>query len=305
LRNKLKNILIRADSSNNIGTGHVMRSLVLADQFKNCKVTFAVQDLPGNINYRIKNAGFDIHKLGSNDIDDLISLIKKYEIDLIVIDNYGITYNEELKIKKNTGIKIFVLDDTYEKHHCDILLNHNAYAKPEKYKNIVPEHCEIRCGKQYMLLRDEFKFDYKRQVGLENIKKVVIIMGGNDHSNIALKILPIIEKFNLSAIIITTKSNKNISSLQKALNGNSKIDLYIDNNNIASLIKKCDFAIISSSLIANELFYINFPFISIKTAENQKYMYSFLKENTYYTLESFDKNELEKAIIKMKKKLSE
>ena len=154
-----------------------------------------------------------------------------------------------------------------------------------------------------MLLRDEFKFDYTPPASMGVKKKVAIIMGGNDHSNITLKILPIIKKFNLSAIIITTKSNKNISSLENASNENSKIDLYIDHNNIVSLLKECDFAIISPSVIANELFYINYPFISIKTAKNQKHMHSFLKKNSYYTLESFDKNELEKAIIEMKKKL--
>ncbi len=31
------NILVRADSSSNIGTGHIMRDLVLAKQYKNEK----------------------------------------------------------------------------------------------------------------------------------------------------------------------------------------------------------------------------------------------------------------------------
>ena len=133
----MKKILFRTDSSDLIGTGHVMRSLVLANKFKNDKITFAVQNLQGNINYKVINAGYNTEILKSNDIDSLIILIKKYKFDLIVIDHYGITYKEELKIKKDSGIKIFVLDDSYKKHHCDILLNHNAYAKPEKYKNSI------------------------------------------------------------------------------------------------------------------------------------------------------------------------
>lgn len=301
----MKNILIRTDSSNDMGTGHVMRSLVLARQLENCNVKFAVQNFPGNINYKIENAGFKIHELVSNDIDILIGLIKSCTIDLLVIDHYGITYHEELKIKKNTNTKIFVIDDNYEKHHCDILLNHNAYAKPDKYNKLVPNHCEIRCGKEYMLLRDEFKFDYTSQIGLEKQKKVAIIMGGNDHSNVTLKILKVLEKFDLSAVIITTKSNKNLSTLKKAANENSKIDLYIDIKNLVMILKKCDFAIISPSVIANELYYINYPFISIKTAENQNYMYLFLKKKCYFSLEYFNASKLEAAIIKMKKKLFE
>ena len=53
------NILIRADSSN-IGTGHIMRDLVLAKQYKNENIIFATQDLVGNINHKIIEAGYKI-----------------------------------------------------------------------------------------------------------------------------------------------------------------------------------------------------------------------------------------------------
>ena len=51
------NILIRADSSSYIGTGHIMRDLVLVKQYKNENIIFATQDLIGNVNYKIVEAG--------------------------------------------------------------------------------------------------------------------------------------------------------------------------------------------------------------------------------------------------------
>ena len=45
------NILFRADSSSTIGTGHIMRDLVLATQYKDANITFVTQNLDGNINY--------------------------------------------------------------------------------------------------------------------------------------------------------------------------------------------------------------------------------------------------------------
>ncbi len=76
---------------------------------------------------------------------------------MLIIDHYGIDYNYKKELKaKNLKLKIMALDDTYEKQYCDILLNHNIYAKTEKYKDLVPKWCEIRCGEKFTLLRDEF-----------------------------------------------------------------------------------------------------------------------------------------------------
>ena len=76
---------------------------------------------------------------------------------MVIFDHYGIDYQYEKQIKIKTEVKILSFDDTYEKHHCDILLNHNIYAKKEQYKDLVPDFCELRCGRKYTLIRDEFK----------------------------------------------------------------------------------------------------------------------------------------------------
>ena len=69
------NILVRADSSSYIGTGHIMRDLVLAKQYKNENIIFATQDLVGNINHKIIEAGYKIELLKSNDFKELNDLI--------------------------------------------------------------------------------------------------------------------------------------------------------------------------------------------------------------------------------------
>ena len=57
-------IIIRTDSSSVIGTGHIMRDLVLAGQFSEAKIIFAVQDLPGNINHKIQRKRLHIGNFG-------------------------------------------------------------------------------------------------------------------------------------------------------------------------------------------------------------------------------------------------
>ena len=57
------NIFFRADSSSTIGTGHIMRDLVLASQYKDANIIFATQDLDGNINHNILEAGYNIYEI--------------------------------------------------------------------------------------------------------------------------------------------------------------------------------------------------------------------------------------------------
>ena len=288
------NILFRADSSSFIGTGHIMRDLVLVNEFKSHKIVFATQKLSGNINYKIEEDGYKIEILKDNNFEELDALIKKLNIDMIVIDHYDINYNFEKKLKEsNKNLKIFVFDDTYEKHFCDILLNHNISADKKKYKNLVLKHCELRCGSKYTLLRDEFieaKKQNKKIRKDRKIKTIFIAMGGADHSNINVDILKTIKrvrknhKQNIKVNIVTTNANKNLEKLKVYCKNKKWINLHINSNKIAKLMIKSDFAIVTPSVTVNEVYYLGLPIITIKTAENQIDMYEFLKKQKYNVL---------------------
>ena len=285
-----KNILFRADSSSLIGTGHIMRDLVLAKKYakKGAKVIFATQDLRGNINHKITNAGYKTKILKSNNIKELNKLIKKLKIDILVIDHYDINYIYEKKLKtKNSSLKILSFDDTYEKHYCDILLNHNISANKKKYKDLVPKKCKLKCGAKYTLLRDEFIKERKKNYKPNKRFTFFIAMGGADTANLNIKILKILKNFkNIKVNLVTTTANKNLQELKIYCKNKSWIKLHINSTKIAKLIRKSNFAIITPSVTLNEVFYMNLPFIAIKTALNQNYMYKYLKNNNFKVLKN-------------------
>lgn len=295
------NILFRANSSSYIGTGHIMRDLVLVKEFSNDNIIFATQDLQGNINRKIEEANYKLEILKSNDVEELNNLIKKLKIGMIVIDNYDINYNFEKKLKEqNPFLKIFVLDDNYEKHFCDILLNHNIYANKEKYINRVPKNCELRCGAKYTLLRDEF-LEAKKQKNIvkkRETKTIFIAMGGADHKNLNIKILKTLKKYRKNIIVnlVTTNANKNLEELKKYCQNKKWINLQINSKKIAKLMNKSHFAIITPSVTANEAYFLGLPIIAIKTAKNQNQMYKYLKEEGYFAMKKFDKQKLNKYL---------
>ncbi|MFA6136926.1 MAG: UDP-2,4-diacetamido-2,4,6-trideoxy-beta-L-altropyranose hydrolase [Sulfurimonas sp.] len=304
-----KVVLFRADSSSQIGTGHIMRDLVLASQlqkeFPDAKIVFATQNLDGNINYKITEAGYEIVTLDSHAIEELLEVIKAWNVEMLVIDHYdiGAEYEKELK-DKNPTMKILSFDDTYEKHFCDILLNHNISANKKKYKELVPKKCELRCGFEYTLLRDEFIEEKKKQ-RTKNLKsRIFIAMGGADTANLNIKIVKTLKKFkNIQVNLVTTTANKTLKELQKYVENKKWIKLYINSTKIAKLMRKSDFAIITPSVTANEVYFMGLPFIAIKTAENQNDMYRLLKKKKYLVLEKFNNTKLEKRVRQILKNI--
>lgn len=297
------NILFRADSSSSIGTGHIMRNLVLAKQYKNANIIFATQELDGNINHKIVESGYGLRLLKSDSKEELLEIIKSSDIELLVIDNYDIDYVFEKYIKENSAVKILSFDDTYEKHYCDILLNHNISADEKRYKGLVPDECELRCGCKYTLLRDEFikeKSNIKKvSNSVNSYKTIFIAIGGSDSSNLNPKILKVLETFSAIKVnLVTTTANQNLKELEKYVKNRRWIKLHINSNKIAELMNKSDLAIITPSVTANEIYYLEVPFVAIKVAENQLDMYTYLKNNRYDVLSKFKSEKLLKLLIK-------
>ncbi|MBN2816391.1 MAG: UDP-2,4-diacetamido-2,4,6-trideoxy-beta-L-altropyranose hydrolase [Campylobacterales bacterium] len=287
-------ILIRADASHKIGTGHIMRDLVLAEKFKQDTISFATRPLKGNLDKLIISKGYQLHSLKKQGVDPLAKLCEKLSIELLIIDSYTIDKSFERELKRRVPqVTLMVLDDIYQAHHCDIVLNHNIYAKKSKYKNLVPKHALIQCGAEYTLLRDEF-FTLDTTSKKESL---LIAIGGSDSLNLSMKILQTLQDSSPFTIdVVTTPANKNLEALKTYTDKYKHITLHIQTQEFAKLAHRAKLAIITPSGIANELYSIGTPFIAIQTATNQKEMSQFLEEHHYTVLKKFSAKQLKKAL---------
>jgi UDP-2,4-diacetamido-2,4,6-trideoxy-beta-L-altropyranose hydrolase len=289
----LNKVLFRADSSSEIGLGHIMRDLVLAKRFceNGDEVFFACKDLNGNMNSRIP---FPVEVISED--NEIFEVIQKLKIDTVVFDHYGIDWKFEKEIREKKGVKVWSFDDTYEKHYSDVIYNHNISAKKEKYKNLVPEFCEIKAGSKYTLIRDEFHIVKKKfKAQSKKDKTIFLAMGGADTRNLSFQILRLIPK-NIKVNVVTTSSNKNLKRLKKHSFKNRNINLHVNSNRMAELMKESDFAIVSPSVIVHEVLFMDLPFIAIKTENNQNDIFNYLKKSRYKVLKEFNKNILKMEI---------
>lgn len=305
----MKCILIRADASIIIGTGHIMRCLTLADEFarNNFETIFVCREEPGNlISYISEKRNFRVEiiphtkpstcnsltegntfEFQLEDAESVMEIIrnKNLNVDLILVDHYALDNLWESKLRLYIG-KIMVIDDlANRKHDCDLLLDQNITENPEKYRSLIPQYATTLIGPRFSLLRDQFK--QFREKGVKVISKLDIILiffGGVDRTNQTEKALRAISE--LADIRITTnaiigENNQNRQALTELVANIPNTNLYINVENMAEFMLNADLSIGACGTAIWERCCLGLPSIVITTAENQEKVAQALAKELY------------------------
>src|SRR5215216_4793334 len=156
-------LLIRADASAQIGTGHIMRCLALAQawQAQGGAVTFAtMKTLPDALQTRLQNEHIVLHLLdtkpGSADDAAQTAALAASLGAAVVVDGYHFGGDYQYTLK-SAGLKLLFIDDNVHADHyyADFVLNQNIYANEAMYANREPRTI-LLLGPRYVLLRLEF-----------------------------------------------------------------------------------------------------------------------------------------------------
>ena len=298
------NILIRCDSSNIIGTGHVMRCLNYCDYFDDCTFTFICRDFNMNISSKITEnrhnlilLDYDIEpeinnyrswigKEYNDEINEITYILSKSKniYDKIIIDHYGIDYILEKKIKEiYNNIEVIVISDIFEHNHwCNTFINYNCDDLLKVTNINLNPNTIYKIGVENIIINKKFRNGIKKIKFKDKIENIVINMGGADPLNYILKVLKIINEYilnnNIIVHVIIGKSNNNIESIQEFINNNdndnsekSNYFIYYDINydTLINLYINSDLAIGSLSITAYERLFLNIPQICLKIVDNQ------------------------------------
>ncbi|AEG59495.1 UDP-2,4-diacetamido-2,4,6-trideoxy-beta-L-altropyranose hydrolase [Desulforamulus ruminis] len=294
-------ILIRTDSSYQIGSGHVMRCLTLAEALREegNDVCFISRDLPGNLNDFIKEKGFKVYRLpyAKEQSKDLIKITRHshwlgvhwkvdaqqtieilskegLDIDWIVIDHYSLDKLYEINLRPFVK-KIMIIDDLADRpHECDMLLDQNYYKNmSNRYKGLIPDNCITLLGPKYALLRPEFvraRRKLKNRSGVVN--KILVFLGGTDPTNQTMKVLNAISKLNLNHIqvdVIVGQSNPHSQQIRKFCKLAPNFIFHTQVNNMAELMANSDLAIGAGGSTTLERCFLGLPTIALIVADNQ------------------------------------
>jgi UDP-2,4-diacetamido-2,4,6-trideoxy-beta-L-altropyranose hydrolase/UDP-4-amino-4,6-dideoxy-N-acetyl-beta-L-altrosamine N-acetyltransferase len=302
-------VVFRVDSSLEIGTGHVMRCLALAETLRSngASIDFISRNHKGNLIKKIISKGFNVlkldnsstkapvngfnqsHWLGSTqeqDALDCLSMLESTQIDWLIVDHYGINEKWE-KLLKSTYKNLLVIDDLADrKHQCNILIDQTFGRVKKDYKDLVNGSCEILCGPEYALLRPEFhewrKFSLERR-NSSNINRILISMGGFDFDNITEKVLETLYDhpllFKLKIVVVLNADAPHIESVRlKASSLPYSIEVKTNADNMAEIMANSDIAIGASGISTWERCSLGLPSIQFITADNQKFVAKLLSK---------------------------
>lgn len=269
-----KNVFIRTDGNADIGTGHVMRCLSIAEQLRKygAEVTFVTAD--DAVKSLIETKGFTIHILYSvwnnmeSEIADFCKLITSNQVDCVLVDSYYVTkkYLHELKIRVDT----YYLDDLNKMiYPVNTLINYNVYAEDIGYKS--SDYDLLLLGPRYAPLREEFEGVPLRR--FKGVQKILITSGGTDEYNIVGNILnTMIQRADFSHIefyCVLGKFNRNVDELNKCFEDVLNIHFFNNISNISDYMKECDIAITAGGTTCYELCACGLPSIMYTLADNQ------------------------------------
>ncbi|MFJ7838516.1 UDP-2,4-diacetamido-2,4,6-trideoxy-beta-L-altropyranose hydrolase [Lysinibacillus sphaericus] len=255
----MKKIIIVADASTALGSGHVMRCLTIAHSLvkHQCQVKFLMNDLPGNLIEFVKNEGF--------------MNISTYEkADLYIIDHYKIDIAQEREIRRFSK-KIMIVDDLANREHdCDLLLDQNVmpYFKT-RYDSLVKENCIKLLGPKYLIMREEFIQSRHERI-VESVKRILVFMGGSDPTAETLKVLEALSDFSFTHIdVVVGNGNLHREEIKKICEDRGYV-FHQQINYMADLMKKADFSLGAGGSTTWERCYVGLPSACTIVADNQR-----------------------------------
>ncbi len=275
-------LLVRVDSGINLGSGHVMRCLALAQAWQDGvgDVVFVLATESPNAEAKLTAEGFEaLHinaKPGSAEDARLTTkLAHKYGASWVVVDGYHFGGDYQ-KIIKEAGLNLLFIDDYghADYYPADIVLNQNIHADEDLYRNRA-SYTKLLLGTRYVLLRREFLRwqGYRREIP-EIARKMLVTMGGSDPQNVTLKVLQALKNIDIDgfeAVCVVGGSNPHYDALKDFVEtANLPVRIERDVKDMSQLMAWADVAITAGGTTCWELAFMGVPFVIVVLAENQQ-----------------------------------
>jgi UDP-2,4-diacetamido-2,4,6-trideoxy-beta-L-altropyranose hydrolase len=274
-------LVFRVDASPEMGIGHVMRCLALAQAWQDTggEAAFVMAMKAPIIENRLRSEGIGVHNVevtpGSiDDATETLTIAEEHKAQWVVLDGYHFdgAYQREIK---NSGKRLLCIDDYGHAYHyfADTILNQNIHAHEQLYDHREPES-NLLLGTRFVLLRREFlKWQGWRREVPRRVRRILVTLGGGNDSNITAKVVRALERIDLEetrVVVIAGPANPYAKEIKDRLtNCSSNIQLLDGVKDTANLMAGADLAISAGGSTCWELAFMGLPSMVVPIADNQ------------------------------------
>lgn len=289
-------VVIRVDSSEQIGSGHLMRCLTLAEQMreKSAEVHFICRDLVGSMHALVYDHDFRLHLLPRHEANPALTgyaawltvpqtvdaeeteaiLYQLRPVERLVVDSYALDAAWEQKMSPLVR-EIFVIDDLANRpHDCDVLLDQNFYREMRhRYDGLVPPDCKLLLGPPHALLREEF---YAARVHLRErdgrLRRILVFYGGSDATCETEKAIHALLQLQLSSVavdVVVGGRNSRRAYIKELCDAHEFLHYHCQVSNMAELMANADLCLGAGGTTTWERCFLGLPSIVTAVAENQ------------------------------------
>lgn len=278
-------IFFRVDANKEIGMGHLMRCLSIADSLRMNKKQVAFICAKDTDTTIIEKRGFDFCVLSTAytdmmaEVATITELLMSMESEMYIVDTYQVSRDYLFALKPFT--KLCLIEDIHDtKYPVDVLINYNLHAEGLDYSDVYPG-TKLLLGPKYAPVRNEFvntNFSVKNKA-----KSIMVTTGGADMYNlselICEKLLAREETRDLKINLISGALNANLPKLQEIAKAHDNVTVYSNVSNMAELMEANDVAITAAGSTVCELLCVGVPFACVSFVDNQKLLYEYCKNS--------------------------
>lgn len=280
----LPRVKLRADASNAIGLGHVVRLIALAKSLSKFSCSFILRNPAKNVVDLILSENFSIEIVEGYDLDDpeIMSQLKEpiAQSDIVVLDGYEFDFNFQKRVKQIHNCKVVQIDDTISNPFAaDLVINHIGGIDYNAFQ--ISRNAKVLVGPQYAILRKEFLAKLPKEKESSALSSIFINFGGADPGNFTCKVVSELLQFQnsfQSLNVVIGPLFQFLPQLESLSQQSRKITIShnLDVVSMVSLMRSCDVAICSASTVAYEFACTTGMLFALETAENQSRLYEFL-----------------------------
>jgi UDP-2,4-diacetamido-2,4,6-trideoxy-beta-L-altropyranose hydrolase len=293
-------VLVRADASQGIGGGHVLRCLALANALsaRGARVGFVCASLPDDLAARVERSGHAVWRIESpgelldvsgdwdrapvssaaqlHDASQTSAVAREVRPDWVVLDHYRFDHRWAEPVRATAG-RLLVVDDLANRpHDCDILVDQTLGRAAADYERWVPSGCRTLLGARYALLRPEFAAArpraLRRRRDVTGVDRLLVSLGATDIGGTTIRVLEelVAAGTTCSIDVLLGPSAPSLDAVHRLAAQVGTVKVHVGSDDVSTLLAAADLSVGAAGTSSWERCCLGLPSVTLVIADNQR-----------------------------------